>query len=364
MAEKQKSSSAGVTGSNTPLGTAPAGTQPVTLETLAQLFGSMAGNQRALREPLATGIDQAIALAEALSKYQKLGKAIEPKLDEDGGNFPDWQAAISHTVATVWEISDYYASVKPDNNGDRRKLTGILVEQSVHLTLVLSVQGKHGRVAFQILRARFEAVSWTYVLSKWMKATEAVNPTGQLNATYLEIKTCLDEIERRTGGFHKDLVLAMIFHQQCQASYQEIANALDARLAVDGNTKITLKSVLELASRFESGAQATGSVFAYCLQIRGGHHQAAGTSAQPNQPNPQGGGGKRTGDPNLAMWRHDAWARRVLNNKHPCRYCYEWGHWVADCPLYKARKPPLGDPRLANPNFKLRKSAVCHLALL
>lgn len=253
-----------MTGSNTTLGTAPAGTQPVTLETLAQLFGSMAGNQRVLREPLATRIDQAIALAEALSKYQKLGKAIEPKLDEDGGNFLDWRAAISHTVATVWEISDYYASVKP-NNGDRWKLTGILVEQSVHPTLVLSVRGKHGRVTFQILRARFEAVSWTYVLSKWMKATEAVDPTGQLNATYSEIKTCLDEIERRTGGFHKDLVLVMIFHQQCQASYQEIANALDARLVVDGNTKITSKSVLELASRFEFGAQATGSVFAYCL---------------------------------------------------------------------------------------------------
>lgn len=64
------------------------------------------------------------------------------------------------------------------------------------------------------------------------------------------------------------------------------------------------------------------------------------------------------------MWRHDAWARRVLNDKHPCRYCYKWGHWVANCPLYKAQKLPLGDPRLANPNFKRRKSAVCHPALL
>jgi hypothetical protein len=45
------------TGSNMPKGPAtPAGTQPVTLENLAQLFESLAG-RREEREPLATGID-------------------------------------------------------------------------------------------------------------------------------------------------------------------------------------------------------------------------------------------------------------------------------------------------------------------
>jgi hypothetical protein len=152
MASNQKSSSEGATGSNTPKGpVTPAGTQPVTLETLAQLFGSL-GGRREEREPLATGIDRAIALAEALSKYQKLGKAIEPKLEEDGNNFPDWRLALSHTVSTVWEVSDYYGSKEADDNGDCRKLTGILIEQSIHPTLVSSIRGKHGRVAFQILR--------------------------------------------------------------------------------------------------------------------------------------------------------------------------------------------------------------------
>jgi hypothetical protein len=287
MADKQKLASTGHSGNNTP-GAHPAGTQPVTLKTLAQIFGSLAGN-RNKQEPLETGIDRVIALAEALSKCQKLGRAIEPKLKEDGRNFPDWRSAILHTVATVWEVPNYYGSEEPDVNGDRRKLTGILIEQSVHPTLVLSVRGKHGRVAFHILQARFEAVSWLYILSKLMKATKAVYPTGQLNATYSEVEVCLDEIKRRTGGFHKDLVLAMIFHQRCQSSYQEIANALDARLAVDKSTTITSKSILELASRFESGTQATGSVFAYWLQIRAGHQQQAGPSGHTTQPNSQGG---------------------------------------------------------------------------
>ncbi|KNZ49063.1 hypothetical protein VP01_5233g1 [Puccinia sorghi] len=47
-----------------------------------------------------------------------------------------------------------------------------------------------------------------------------------------------------------------------------------------------------------------------------------------------------------------------------CRYCWEWGHWVSDCPLKKAGKGPLGDPRRFNQNARLRKSLVCHPAVL
>ncbi|KNZ44114.1 uncharacterized protein VP01_94g1 [Puccinia sorghi] len=49
---------------------------------------------------------------------------------------------------------------------------------------------------------------------------------------------------------------------------------------------------------------------------------------------------------------------------NPCRYCWEWGHWVSDCQLKKARKLPLGDPRRFNLNARLKKSANCHPALL
>jgi hypothetical protein len=146
------------------------------------------------------------------------------------------------------------------------------------------------------------------MLAKWMKATKAVDPTGQLNATYLEMETCLNEIKRRAGGFHKDLILALIFHQRCQSSYQEIANALDACISVNKTTSISSKSVLELASRFESGTQATGSVFAYGSQIGAGQQQSEGTSSQTPQLSLQGRGGRKA-DPSSVMWRTDAWAR-------------------------------------------------------
>lgn len=68
------------------------------------------------------------------------------------------------------------------------------------------------------------------------------------------------------------------------------------------------------------------------------------------------------GDRGSVMWRSVEWARWVLNDRNPCRYCWEWGHWVNDCHLKKACKPPLGDPRHLNPNYCLKKSANCHPA--
>jgi hypothetical protein len=47
------------------------------------------------------------------------------------------------------------------------------------------------------------------------------------------MNTCLTEIEKRVGGFTKNLVLALLLHQRSQTHFQAIANALDARIAVD-----------------------------------------------------------------------------------------------------------------------------------
>ncbi|MBW0547068.1 hypothetical protein O181_086783 [Austropuccinia psidii MF-1] len=60
----------------------------------------------------------------------------------------------------------------------------------------------------------------------------------------------------------------------------------------------------------------------------------------------------------------EAWARQWLSPKHPCIHCWEWGHWAQDCPRKRAGKPAAEDPRIKQPDFKLRKSAhVSHPAL-
>jgi hypothetical protein len=98
-------------------------------------------------------------LADALSKYQKLGKAIEPQLAEDGVNWPDWDAAITATITRVFEFKVYLVTNELDPSHDQAALTGVLVEHSIHPTLVASVWGKTGQAAFHVLQSRFASVS-------------------------------------------------------------------------------------------------------------------------------------------------------------------------------------------------------------
>ncbi|OAV85054.1 hypothetical protein PTTG_30832, partial [Puccinia triticina 1-1 BBBD Race 1] len=180
-------------------------------------------------------------------------------------------------------------------------------------------------------------------MSRWAKASDPTDVSADLNTAYSEMQTCLDEIEKRTGAISKDLVLALLLHQRCHPHFQGIANALDARIAVNPKGMISSKTILEIAGRMNSSVvPAQSSVFAY-RSARGG----TGDSVA-----------RKGGDQSQSMvGKSDAWARRVLTEKNPCRYCYEWGHWMNDCPLKKNQEPPVGDPRLRNPNARLKKSA-------
>ncbi|KNZ44906.1 hypothetical protein VP01_8704g2, partial [Puccinia sorghi] len=78
-----------------------------------------------------------------------LGKAIEPRLDESGSDFPVWRASLATTVGIVFESSKYFDEDATDYQPDCGRLVGILVENSVHVNLVPYIQGKHGREAFK-----------------------------------------------------------------------------------------------------------------------------------------------------------------------------------------------------------------------
>ncbi|PLW27336.1 hypothetical protein PCASD_20056 [Puccinia coronata f. sp. avenae] len=93
--------------------------EPVTVNLLARMFEAI---QPAKKLASITGINRAIALADALSKYQKLGKAIKPKLSEDGENSPDWRALLENTVRVVLEVWGYFNDMEVDGNPDRGKL--------------------------------------------------------------------------------------------------------------------------------------------------------------------------------------------------------------------------------------------------
>ncbi|PLW51797.1 hypothetical protein PCANC_05580 [Puccinia coronata f. sp. avenae] len=264
----------------TGVGNAAGAPQFVSLDQLAALLQAM--NRPPPKEEKTSEdarTDRAIALANALSKYQKLGKDIEPQLAEDGVNWPDWDAAITAIITRVFEFKRYLVTANLDPSRDRAILTGVLIEHSIHPTLVALVHGKTGRAAFHILQNQFASVSWTYAMSRWLKASNPSNISLDLNTAYLEMTTCLTEIKKHVGGITKDLALALLLHQRCQPHFQAIANALDAHIAVDASKPINSKTILELAGRLATaGVAADLLVFAYWAK-RGPGGPTAGTSS-------------------------------------------------------------------------------------
>ncbi|KNZ58674.1 hypothetical protein VP01_187g7 [Puccinia sorghi] len=120
---------------------------PVTIDHLMQLIEAV-NKQEATPAPVGikhtTSINRAIALENAVTKYQKLGKAIEPRLHKNGSNFPVWRASLATTVGTVFELPRYFDVDTVDSQLDRGRLVGILVKNSVHPNIVPDIQGKQG----------------------------------------------------------------------------------------------------------------------------------------------------------------------------------------------------------------------------
>ncbi|MBW0538338.1 hypothetical protein O181_078053 [Austropuccinia psidii MF-1] len=54
----------------------------------------------------------------------------------------------------------------------------------------------------------------------------------------------------------------------------------------------------------------------------------------------------------------ESWAKYHLSPRFPCLHCFEWGHWVQDCPRKKASLPAVVDPCIKNPAYTLKKSNV------
>ncbi|KNZ45589.1 hypothetical protein VP01_7g29 [Puccinia sorghi] len=244
----------------------PTAFAPVTVDHLARLIEAV--NKRNVTPAPSgiehtTGINGAIA-ADAVTKYQKLGKAIKPKLEENGSNLPVWRSSLVNTVAIVFEQANYFDVKTVD-----WKINWHIGGKSVHTNLVPDIQGMQGRKSGMVMH--------------------------------------VDNIT-------EDLLLPMGLHARCQADYQEITNALDSQLAVDKDRKVLAKHVLELAGRFEAGPAPASLVLAFQLQ----QHSVRG---------PRILGGSAGGNSGLVMWRSAEWARRVLNEQNLCWYFWEWGHW-------------------------------------
>ncbi|KAA1085449.1 hypothetical protein PGT21_007533 [Puccinia graminis f. sp. tritici] len=156
------------------------------MDQLSQMLQAAVGLEDEKKKSNTPGLDCAITLPEAFNKYEELGMELEPQLLADGSHFSNWEAALEYAVTTEFKVKDHFVQPELGQSGDRADLTGVFIEHSIHISLLWSVRGKNGRMAFKVLQARFA-------------------PTA-----FQEAETRLDKIEKRTGKLTKDTGLALV----------------------------------------------------------------------------------------------------------------------------------------------------------
>lgn len=189
-------------------------------------------------------------------------------------------------------------------------------------------------------------------MQRWGKLFNAQDLTVNPNRTYNELKLALQTIEQHIGGFTLDNILAFTLHFNAQHAYQDIANALDSRIAIDKQIRVSSKNILELISRY---CTPRDDIPTSALMSLSSRPQRMITHRDP--PMDQG---RHTEHPATYMDRSDEWARYWLSWRHPCSYCFDWAHWAIDCPRKKSNLPALKDPRIGNRGIRLKQSSHAH----
>lgn len=262
--------------------------------------------------------------------------------------FSEWSEALSIEVASLFKHSQYFKSVNSDASAERALLTATILQFSIHQDLVPLVRGKVGRDAFKILKEQFDKTSWTYIMTKWMSLA-SLNVLNEPDKAYNTVFTMLRDIEKRLGKLNMDLLAALIMHQNSQHQFHKISNALIACLAVNPHLFFTSKDILELLGRYRTndGQQPNAVLEISTSTNRQPPTNIRARSSPPLQVYPM-------------MNQPVSWAQRRLTPANPCLYCFEWGHWLADCPEKRANRPPWPDLRLTNPGVQLQQLAYCH----
>jgi hypothetical protein len=295
-----------------------------------------------------------------------LGKDLAPQLSMDGSNFPSWSASLLDVVKRVTGMANYFEvdRLVVDSATAAGVLT--LVQQSIDPVLRSSLNGLTAYGAYESLKGRFAATSWSLLLSRWSDIAQAPDASDSISSSYEALKRSWYDLEERLGGWTTDKLLSLSFHSSVKRYQQAMADSMDARIAIKPDQMVTSADLLHMATRLHQSATASGSVSAMSVSSqpscgqqpnfsrggrgRGSYRHSRGSGRQPNQSSrPQSV--SNTPPP-------DNWASQYLTPDFPCNHCWEWGHWAPDCPRVKNNLPPLEDPRKTNPSWKPKKSNV------
>ncbi|MBW0538923.1 hypothetical protein O181_078638 [Austropuccinia psidii MF-1] len=313
-------------------------------------------------------------------EIENLGHNITPHLAKDGQNFNHWSRSLKNLIEDIFDEANYFYENKEDTERSRNRSIRTFIIKSIHEDLLPYIDElDQARLIYKALQTRFQHTSWSHAMTTFNNLLSLNEENVSLNEAFTRLQNDLKTLKSAIGGtWTDDILLSLFFHNFNKDTYHSIANALDAKRAINPESLITSKEIMEIAQRFRSRKMETpqSHLMAFASPREGSYHhlqhqqsrRPGQTSSQPSiQPRSQvltpRAGAKHRKYPHPST-RPAEWAHKWLSPANPCLHCYEWGHWAQDCPMRLAGKPPIEDPRIKNPGYCLKKSRfVSHPAI-
>ncbi|KAI7961043.1 hypothetical protein MJO28_001532 [Puccinia striiformis f. sp. tritici] len=211
-------------------------------------------------------------------------------------------------------------------------------------------------VAYTHLVARFESPSWSLLVSRWNSVSSPPDGSDTLAEAFATAHRNWTDLAARLGGLSVDKLAALTFYSSATRYQTQIANAIDSRIAINPTFQVTADDLLNIASRLAQSSPKTGANVSAISRGggRGGFFRRGGTRGS----HPSSGSSKQAGHSSASTTTSDSWGNKNITPANPCTMCWEWGHWAPDCPSTSQRLPALEDPRIKNPDAKLKKSTI------
>ncbi|MBW0539311.1 hypothetical protein O181_079026, partial [Austropuccinia psidii MF-1] len=263
-----------------------------------------------LRAALINSASELCAQFKRQVEIDGLGEGITPRLTSDGLNFHRWSRTRNYKIH-------------------------IYIEKSISGDLNNSIEEEdEARQAYQLLHRCFEKHSWSHVMNLFDDLLHGSDASDNLNELYVAIKTNVSNLKGALGSIWDDeAIVAMFFHYRKKQFFHEISTAMDAKLSLDDTARICAKDILQLAQRFQKRNHASPmspppSILAANSSNNPHGQRMSGVRFNPQKP--------ATPARRIPLSQQsESWAKYHLSPQFPCLHCFEWGHWVQDCPQKK-----------------------------
>jgi hypothetical protein len=203
--------------------------------------------------------DPTLSLVSNQLKWQQLGGELRPQLLLDGSNFPHWSAALLDFISSVTHNTKYFDADL--SSIDRPTSNGILavIKFSINPELRSSLNGMTSYGAYHSLKGRFANPSWSLLLNCWSDVARPPDASDSISASYESLKMSLLDLEERLGGWTTDKLLSLSFHSSLKHYHQQIADAINSRLAIIPNLPVLSIGILNTATRLHQLATSTAN---------------------------------------------------------------------------------------------------------